>query len=80
MEAPPNYGPEYATSFRQAFRDLALRAARARSSRFCSTRSPGKPELNQGDGIHPNPQGAQIVADTVWSVLEPLLDQMSAAS
>ena len=40
----------------------------------------GKPELNQADGIHPNQQGAQIVADTVWTMLEPLLDQMSGAS
>jgi acyl-CoA thioesterase-1 len=40
----------------------------------------GKPELNQADGIHPNQQGTRIVADNVWTVLEPLLDQMSGAS
>ena len=34
------------------------------------------PALNQADGIHPNAQGAAIVADTVWNVLRPLLDQM----
>ena len=34
----------------------------------------GEPALNQGDGIHPNSEGAQIVADTVWTALEPMLD------
>ncbi|MBA3270285.1 MAG: arylesterase, partial [Acidobacteria bacterium] len=33
----------------------------------------GDPALNQGDGIHPNPRGATIVADLVWRVLEPAL-------
>jgi acyl-CoA thioesterase-1 len=54
MEAPPNYGAEYAASFRRAYRDLASH-----------------------DGIHPNPEGAAIVADTIWNVLKPLLDQIS---
>ena len=33
----------------------------------------GVPELNQGDGIHPTPEGHAIVADNVWKVLRPLL-------
>ena len=37
----------------------------------------GQAALNQADGIHPNPEGAAIVADTVWNVLKPLLDQIS---
>jgi acyl-CoA thioesterase I len=79
MEAPPNFGQEYATAFRQAFRDVALKE-RVLFIPFLLANVAGKSELNQGDGIHPNQQGAQIVADTVWSVLEPLLDQMSGAS
>ena len=39
----------------------------------------GHPDLNQGDGVHPNVQGAQIVAETVWNVLRPALDQISAS-
>ena len=70
MEAPPNYGPEYAASFRQAYRELALKYQRAASCRSSSTRWPDMPALNQADGIHPNPQGAAIVADTVWNVAE----------
>ena len=79
MEAPPNFGQEYATQFRQAFREVAL-AKRALFIPFLLNNVAGKPELNQADGIHPNQQGTQIVADTVWSVLQPLLDQMSGAS
>jgi acyl-CoA thioesterase-1 len=79
MEAPPNFGQEYATQFRQAFRDVALQK-RVLFIPFLLNNVAGKPELNQADGIHPNQQGTQIVADTVWTVLEPLLDQMSGAS
>jgi acyl-CoA thioesterase-1 len=79
MEAPPNFGQEYATQFRQAFRDVALQK-RVLFIPFLLAKVAGKPELNQADGIHPNQQGTQIVAETVWTVLEPLLDQLSGAS
>jgi acyl-CoA thioesterase I len=79
MEAPPNFGQEYATQFRQAFRDVALQK-RVLFLPFLLNGVAGKPELNQADGIHPNQQGTQIVADTVWKVLEPLLDQLSETS
>ena len=39
----------------------------------------GHPELNQADGIHPNIKGAEIVADTVWNVLRPALDQIAGS-
>jgi acyl-CoA thioesterase-1 len=79
MEAPPNFGQEYATQFRQAFRDVAS-SKRVLFLPFLLNNVAGRPELNQGDGIHPNQQGTQIVADSVWTVLEALLDQMSGAS
>ena len=79
MEAPPNFGDEYASQFRQAFRDVALKK-RVLFVPFLLNGVAGNPELNQPDGIHPNQRGAQIVADTVWTVLEPLLDQMSGTS
>jgi len=79
MEAPPNFGQEYATAFRQAFRDVAL-SERVLFIPFLLNHVAGKSDLNQPDGIHPNQQGAAIVADTVWTALEPLLDQMSGTS
>ncbi len=78
MEAPPNYGAEYAAAFRQAYREVALRY-RILFIPFLLDKVAGIPSLNQADGIHPNPEGAAIVADTVWAVLKPLLDQMSVS-
>jgi|SRR5687767_15112306 len=78
MEAPPNFGQEYATAFRQAFRDVALNK-RVLFIPFLLKGVAGNSELNQADGIHPNQQGAQTVADTVWTVLEPLLDQIGSS-
>jgi acyl-CoA thioesterase-1 len=79
MEAPPNFGQEYATAFRQAFKDVAL-AKRVLFMPFLLKDVAGNAELNQSDGIHPNQQGAQIIADNLWLVLEPLLDQLSGTS
>jgi acyl-CoA thioesterase I len=76
MEAPPNYGADYAASFRHVYRDLA-KQYRLPFVPFLLDKVAGQPALNQADGIHPNPQGAAIVADTVWTVLKPLLDQIS---
>ena len=73
MEAPPNFGPEYTVSFRQVFRDLASQYKIALIP-FLLDKVAGIPNLNQGDGIHPNVEGAQIVADTVWSTLRPMID------
>ena len=78
MEAPPNYGPEYAASFRQVYRDLALQY-HVLFVPFLLDKVAGQAALNQADGIHPNPEGAAIVADTVWNVLKPLLDQISVS-
>jgi acyl-CoA thioesterase I len=79
MEAPPNYGREYATNFRNAFRDIAQRE-RVIFLPFLLDKVAGQGSLNQGDGIHPNEQGSRLVADTVWTVLRPLLDQLTATS
>jgi acyl-CoA thioesterase I len=78
MEAPPNYGAEYAASFRQVYRDLASQY-HVLFVPFLLDKVAGQAALNQADGIHPNPQGAAIVADTVWNVLKPLLDQIAVS-
>ena len=78
MEAPPNYGPEYVAAFRQAYRELA-QEHKVLFIPFLLDKVAGESTLNQGDGIHPNAQGAAIVADTVWNALKPLLDQISVS-
>ena len=79
MEAPPNYGPEYTSAFRQAFQDVA-REQRVLFIPFLLDRVAGESPLNQGDGIHPNADGSAVMAETVWRVLRPVLDEMSPAS
>lgn len=73
MEAPPNFGPDYTVSFRQVYRDLA-KQYKAPLLPFLLDKVAGVPSLNQGDGIHPNVEGARIVADHVWTVLKPMVD------
>lgn len=77
MEAPPNYGSEYAAAFRRAFQDVA-REHRVLFIPFLLSGVAANADLNLQDGIHPNPRGAAVVSDTVWKALRPVLDQMSA--
>ena len=72
MEAPPNNGPDYTRAFRQVYIDLA-KEYDVRFVPFLLLGVAGNPSLNQGDGIHPNARGAEIVADLVWAELEQLL-------
>src|SRR5688572_6675539 len=79
MEAPPNYGQEYAAEFRNAYRDIAT-SERIVFIPFLLDKVAGLSAMNQGDGIHPNERGTRIVADTVWAALRPLLDRMTFSS
>ena len=72
MEAPPNFGADYTTRFRQVYPALAERF-KVRLIPFLLDGVAGNPALNQDDGIHPNPRGAIVVADLVWRALEPEL-------
>jgi acyl-CoA thioesterase-1 len=78
MEAPPNNGPEYTAAFRQVYQDVA-REHDLRLIPFLLDKVGGVAALNQADGIHPNARGAQIVADTVWSALAPVLPSVAPA-
>ena len=75
IEAPPNFGDAYTTAFRQTFRDLA-RQYRVAFVPFLLEGVAGIPQLNQRDGIHPTAEGARILADTIWSALEPMLGRV----
>jgi acyl-CoA thioesterase-1 len=78
MEAPPNNGPDYTKAFRQVYMDLA-REYPVRFVPFLLQGVAGNASLNQGDGIHPNARGAEVVADLVWSELEPVLRRQGAS-
>jgi acyl-CoA thioesterase I len=78
MEAPPSYGPDYTSQFRQVFRDLA-REQDVPFMPFFLEGVAGIPRLNQPDGIHPTAEGAVIVEQAVWKSLKPLLEQVRHA-
>jgi acyl-CoA thioesterase-1 len=67
---PDNYGRAYQESFRTVFGRLA-REYKVPLMPFLLEGVAMRPELNQEDGIHPNPEGARRVAEGVWRVLEP---------
>lgn len=74
MEAPPNNGVDYTTAFRKVYADLA-KEYKLTFVPFLLQGVAGDASLNQNDGIHPNIRGAEIVADTVWKELEPLVSK-----
>ena len=51
------------------------RKRRRRWCRFCSQGVGGRPELNQADRVHPTARGQTILAENVWTVLEPILEK-----
>ncbi|PHR11997.1 MAG: arylesterase [Aequorivita sp.] len=73
MQLPPNMGQDYTTQFRAIFADLAAENNIAFIP-FILKDVGGVKKLNQNDGIHPTAEGHKIVAETVWKVLEPVLD------
>lgn len=72
MQIPPNLGTEYTREFRELFKQLADKN-KAILIPFLLEDVGGIPKLNQADGIHPNPAGHKIVANTVWGIIRPLL-------
>lgn len=76
MEAPPNFGQDYTARFRAVFPALARRY-KVTLLPFLLAGVAGHPDLNQADGIHPNARGAEIVAETVWRALQPMVDHVA---
>ena len=73
MEAPPNYGRDYIVSFHRVYPALASQYHVALVP-FLLQGVAGINTLNQPDGIHPTARGARLVADNVWTVLRPIVE------
>jgi acyl-CoA thioesterase-1 len=74
MQIPPNLGADYANEFKGVYADLAQKNNLVLIP-FLLEGVGGVAKLNQPDGIHPTPAGHRLIARTVWSVLQPLLQQ-----
>jgi acyl-CoA thioesterase-1 len=72
MQVPPNMGGKYAYSFKAIFPGLAAKN-KMTFMPFLLKDVGGVPSLNQKDGIHPTAEGAKIVGNNVWQVLEGVL-------
>ncbi|GGG44441.1 hypothetical protein GCM10011532_30520 [Christiangramia forsetii] len=73
MQIPPNMGQEYTSDFKRIFPDLAEKNE-VHLIPFLLEDVAGNPELNQQDGIHPTAEGQKILAENVWEVLQPIIN------
>lgn len=74
MQVPPNLGNEYTGKFQKMFQEIASESHTVLIP-FLLEGVAGNPDLNLRDGIHPTPEGHQIVSENVWPVLKPLLEK-----
>ncbi len=72
MQLPPNYGPDYTDRFANMFGKLA-RENKTALVPFLLNGIADKPQLFQGDNLHPIAQAEPVLVDNVWTVLKPLL-------
>ncbi|MGD0631017.1 MAG: arylesterase [Terracidiphilus sp.] len=69
---PPDYGPDYIHAFEQVFSDLAAKHHTAFVPMIYKDLI-HVPNTIQQDGIHPTAKGSEILADTMFAALKPLL-------
>jgi acyl-CoA thioesterase-1 len=76
MEAPTNLGEDYRSAFKQVYFDL-LRAYQRQIVYvpFLLEGVAGRPELNQADGVHPNADGARVIATALFPQLRNMVDR-----
>ena len=75
MKVPPNYGGDYATRFEEIYPRLADELGVALMP-FLLQDVAGDPELNLGDGIHPNAAGQQRIAANLVPYLREILSEL----
>jgi acyl-CoA thioesterase-1 len=72
MKLPPNYGPDYARQFEQAFADVA-REERVALLPFLLAPIALDTNAYQADGLHPTADAQAKLLDHVWTALQALL-------
>ena len=76
----PEFGADgYVRAFGEMFHELAKENDAALLP-YLLRGVGGDPNLNLSDRIHPNAAGMRVLADNVWSVLEPVLQKAAARS
>jgi acyl-CoA thioesterase-1 len=77
MEAPTNLGQGYTRDFHAIFAQVA-KADGVTLTPFLLEGVAGVPKLNQGDGIHPTPEGARLAARNLWPSIARALERRPA--
>jgi len=77
MLMPPNYGEEYTERFAAIFPRVA-KNTQSPLVPFLLDRVAADPSLNLSDGIHPNPEGHERVAETVLPFFVEWLDRVKS--
>ena len=72
MRMPPNFGKAFTERFQRMYRELA-REKEVPLMPFLLDGIALRPELMQGDGLHPNASAQPMLLDNVWERLQPLL-------
>jgi acyl-CoA thioesterase-1 len=72
MTLPPNYGPDYISTFQRVYSDLAAKYKVALIP-FLLEGVAGTSRYMQRDGLHPTAEGNRLVAATVMRYLQPML-------
>jgi acyl-CoA thioesterase-1 len=73
IDIPTNMGEVYRDELKAVFSKIAAEENLPLIP-FLLLDVAGKRELNQEDGIHPNPEGHRIIAENVWKILKKNLD------
>ena len=73
MTLPANYGPDYVRSFEKIFTDLAAKYKLPLIPFILSDIITPDLHFFQPDHVHPTAEGAEIVSETVFKKIKPLL-------
>ena len=73
MKAPPNMGAEYQQAFDGMYQRLAAKHPGVLVYPFFLDGVAADPKLNQGDGMHPNPAGVEVIVARMLPSVEQLL-------
>lgn len=79
MYAPPNLGREYGDAFNAIYPELAAQYD-ALLYPFFLEGVATDPALNQGDGIHPNPQGVAVLVKNITPYVRRLLERATGTT
>lgn len=79
MKSPPNMGPDYVAKFDAMYPELAKKHG-AIFYPFFLDGVAADDKLNQRDGMHPNPQGVDVIVKSILPKVEELIAKAKAKS